>query len=109
MGVVASIQPQFATSDAAIAPLRLGANSPRFHSSYVWKTMRQAGIPLAGGSDAPVEVPDPLVGMYRAMKNDVHASENLTFAAALEIYTVGGAYTAFRDHDLGRLQDGFLA
>eukprot|EP00931_Biecheleriopsis_adriatica_P043927 TRINITY_DN25106_c0_g1_i1.p1 TRINITY_DN25106_c0_g1~~TRINITY_DN25106_c0_g1_i1.p1 ORF type:complete len:609 (+),score=88.46 TRINITY_DN25106_c0_g1_i1:68-1894(+) len=109
LGVVASIQPQFANSDAAIASSRLGENSERLRNSYAWKSMRSAGVRLAGGSDAPVEEPNPLLGMYRAMVNDIHSSENLTFAESLEMYTLGGAYAAFREKDLGALQEGFCA
>jgi predicted amidohydrolase YtcJ len=34
---------------------------------YSWKTLLRAGIPLAGGSDAPVEDADPLAGLYAAI------------------------------------------
>jgi len=109
LGVLASVQPQFATSDAAIAPQRLGVGSARLKSSYVWRTLRAAGVRLAGGSDAPVETPNPLEGICCAMENAIHPSENLSFAAALEMYTLGGAYMAFREKDLGALQAGFSA
>eukprot|EP00930_Biecheleria_cincta_P074935 TRINITY_DN62133_c0_g1_i1.p1 TRINITY_DN62133_c0_g1~~TRINITY_DN62133_c0_g1_i1.p1 ORF type:complete len:644 (+),score=99.55 TRINITY_DN62133_c0_g1_i1:32-1933(+) len=108
-GVIASIQPQFSASDASIAPLRIGQGSERLRHSYAWRTLRQAGVRLAGGSDAPVEVPDPLEGIYCAMVNDVHDSESLSFAAALEMYTLGGAYAAFREGDLGALKEGYQA
>eukprot|EP00927_Polykrikos_kofoidii_P043071 TRINITY_DN37128_c0_g1_i1.p1 TRINITY_DN37128_c0_g1~~TRINITY_DN37128_c0_g1_i1.p1 ORF type:complete len:622 (-),score=89.51 TRINITY_DN37128_c0_g1_i1:71-1861(-) len=109
LGVVASVQPQFNTSDASIAPQRLGIGSTRLRHSYAWNLLRSKGVRLAGGSDAPVEVPDPLAGITCAMANDVHASENLSFAASLEMYTLGGAFAAFREHDLGALQEGFCA
>eukprot|EP00928_Gymnodinium_smaydae_P046590 TRINITY_DN31040_c0_g1_i1.p1 TRINITY_DN31040_c0_g1~~TRINITY_DN31040_c0_g1_i1.p1 ORF type:complete len:599 (-),score=80.02 TRINITY_DN31040_c0_g1_i1:62-1858(-) len=109
LGSIASIQPQFSTSDAAIAPERLGKGSSRLRSSYAWKTLVELGVRLAGGSDAPVETPSPLLGMYCAMVNDVHSSESLSFARALQMYTIGGAYTARRENDLGALRPGYRA
>ena len=35
----------------------------RFRYAYVWRTLMKAGVHVAGGSDAPVEAPTPLVGM----------------------------------------------
>jgi len=109
LGVVASVQPQFVNSDAIVAPQRLGAESTRLRNSYIWRTLRNAGVCLAGGSDAPVETPNPLLGIYRAMVHDIHKSESLSVVEALEMYTLGGAYAAFRERDLGSLQEGYKA
>eukprot|EP00929_Paragymnodinium_shiwhaense_P097120 TRINITY_DN58885_c0_g1_i4.p1 TRINITY_DN58885_c0_g1~~TRINITY_DN58885_c0_g1_i4.p1 ORF type:complete len:602 (-),score=119.68 TRINITY_DN58885_c0_g1_i4:75-1880(-) len=109
VGAVASIQPQFNISDAEVAPRRLGAGSARLLSSYAWRSLRQAGVCLAGGSDAPVEVPNPLLGMYCAMVNDIHPHESLSFAEALEMYTLGGAYASRSEKQLGALQPGYFA
>lgn len=35
----------------------------RFRYAYVWRTLMKAGVHVAGGSDAPVEAPTPLIGM----------------------------------------------
>lgn len=67
----------------------------------MWKTLLEEGIPCAGGSDAPVELPTPLIGMHDAIfrrgvdadDSDAYKPEQcLTFAQALDLYTVGGAY-----------------
>ncbi len=54
----ADIQPPFTASDWALTEPRLG--KVRADSSYNWRTMLRKGIPLAGGSDSPVESLIPL-------------------------------------------------
>ena len=56
-GVVANLQPQFVVTDAAWVELRL----PRslLDTSYPTASLLAAGIPIAGGSDSPVEAPAP--------------------------------------------------
>lgn len=96
---------------------------------YCWRSLLQAGVWCAGGSDAPVELPFPLLGMYDAMvraarpegggagERERDASkqqpflpeEKLPFSAALWMYTIGGAHAAGREHELGCLRPGFLA
>ncbi|HVR31944.1 MAG TPA: amidohydrolase family protein [Acidimicrobiia bacterium] len=60
-GVIASIQPSFATADAAWIERRLG--SERAAWAYPFADMRTAGIEMRGGSDAPIESSDPFVGI----------------------------------------------
>lgn len=108
-GVIANVQPQFVPSDLPIVKNRLGADTERFHRSYPWRTLLRKGIRLAGGSDAPVEAPAPLVGMADAMEHVLHESERLSLAEALEIYTSGAAFAARAEDFLGRLEPGFQA
>lgn len=106
MGIVANVQPQFGHSDKHIARLRLGEDTERFRFSYPWRTLLRSGVRLAGGSDAPVEAPAPLIGMADAMDNEIHEMERLSFAEALEMYTVGSAFAACAEGRLGRLSPG---
>ena len=68
LGVVANIQPQFVRTDAAWARRRLGPTA--LAHAYAWKSLLEAGVACAGGSDAPVETPEPLKGIYSAMFRD---------------------------------------
>jgi predicted amidohydrolase YtcJ len=61
-GVVANIQPSFTLTDAAFARARLPAGLQAY--AYIWKGLLAAGVRCAGGSDAPVETPNPLRGMH---------------------------------------------
>jgi len=57
LGVVAAVQPQFARSDWW-ASQRLGA--ARARGCYAFRTLWEAGVPLAGSTDCPVEPLDAL-------------------------------------------------
>src|SRR5581483_10446151 len=63
---VASMQPTHATSDAPWAEARLGHGTERQKGAYAWRSVLSAGVPLACGSDFPVESIDPRLGLYAA-------------------------------------------
>ena len=63
--VIASMQPTHATSDMYWAEDRVGPE--RIRGAYAWRKMLDAGVPLACGSDFPVENPNPFHGLYAAV------------------------------------------
>src|SRR5262249_3005379 len=65
LGIVASMQPTHCTSDMPWAPDRLGAD--RLPGAYAWRSVVDAGVVLAAGSDFPVESPEPTLGLYAAV------------------------------------------
>ena len=71
LGVIASMQPTHATSDMNMAEDRVGAE--RIKGAYAWRTLLDAGARLAGGSDFPVELPNPFLGLYA--RSEEHTSE----------------------------------
>lgn len=107
-GTIANIQPQFVPSDLHVVRARLGEGE-RLRWSYAWKTLLSRGVALAGGSDAPVEAPAPLVGMADAMDHVLHDHERLSFAEALEMYTRGAAFAARAEDRLGGFEQGMGA
>ena len=60
LGVTASIQPGFLPSETGWLERRLGRDRMRW--TYAFGSLAAAGVPLAGGSDSPVETPEPLAG-----------------------------------------------
>ena len=60
-GVTASVQPAFLASETNWLEKRLGPE--RVKLTYPFRTLRDAGVPLAGGSDCPVEPPNPWAGI----------------------------------------------
>lgn len=115
-GLCADIQPPFTASDYPIVDARAGAE--RSGWSYVWRTMADAGIPLGGGSDSPVETMNPIWGIDCAVnRTDLehlpddgwHASQCLTVPQAVSLYTRGSAYTEFSEHRKGQIAEGMLA
>ena len=65
LGVIPSMQPTHCTSDMYWAEARLGPE--RAKGAYLWKTFLDAGVKVAGGSDAPVENVAVLPGIYAAV------------------------------------------
>ncbi len=98
LGVIASVQPFHAVADRDIAERYWGK---RHRHAYAYRTMQQAGIPLALGSDAPVETFDPLRILYTATtRNDTATPQRpawlpdqaLSITDALWGYTLGAAW-----------------
>lgn len=114
LGVVASVQPFHAVADRDLAERYWGR---RYKRAYAYRTMQEMGIPLALGSDAPVETFDPLSILYAAIqRNDPATPERsawlpeqaLPIVQALWGYTLGAAYAAGEENDKGSLTPGKL-
>jgi predicted amidohydrolase YtcJ len=56
-GVIANVQPSFLISDGHWVEADLGKDRMRY--AYAWKSLLDASVVVAGGSDAPVEEPNP--------------------------------------------------
>jgi predicted amidohydrolase YtcJ len=108
LGVVAVVQPPFLTSEASWLADRVGPErSPR---TYAFRTLLDAGVVLAGSSDAPLESPDVLAGISAAVtRHGFEPSQALTAAEAVAMYTRGGAIAQQREHLAGSLTEGHRA
>ena len=115
-GIIASMQPTHATSDRTMAEARLGPD--RLTGAYAWNTMLKNGVPLAFGSDFPVESPDPFAGWAAAFtRSDANGEpyggwrpeERVTREQAWAAFTSGGAYAGFAEREFGRLAPGQYA
>jgi predicted amidohydrolase YtcJ len=111
LGVIASMQPNHLLTDMAWATDRLGMD--RAVSSYAWRSFLSAGVPLAFGTDYPVEPLTPFRGLYAAVtrKNEAGTKEYfpeeaLTIDEAIHAYTVGAAYAEFEEKTKGELVPG---
>ncbi len=114
LGVIASMQPNHLLTDMRWAEARLG--KPRAAHSYAWKEFLDADVPLAFGTDYPVEPITPFRGLYAAVtrrsedgKQEYFPDAKLTIDQALAAYTTGPAYAEFAEHEKGLLQPGMLA
>ena len=99
LGVIASMQPTHATSDKGMAEARLG--DARLAGSYAWATILRSGAHFAGGSDFPVEPPNPFYGLHAAVTRQDRSGqpaggwrmgEALTRLQAFAAFTTGAAY-----------------
>ena len=86
MGIVTSVQPAFLGSEVDWLEDRVG--SDRLPFTYPLRSLQRAGATLAGGSDCPVESPNPFAGMALAIdRAGIVVEEGLGPAAALGLFT----------------------
>ena len=114
LGVIASMQPNHLLTDMNWAESRLGPQRAAY--SYAWKAFLDAGVPLAFGTDYPVEPITPFRGLYAAVTRmneagtKIYFPENkLTRGQALYAYTQGSAYAEFAEKRKGKLLPGYDA
>ncbi len=72
------------------------------------KSMLGAGLTLAGGSDAPCTLPDPVAGIYAAC-NHPNPAESISVLDALRLHTNWCAKLSFDEGQRGTLTNGKLA
>ncbi len=115
-GLVVSFQPTHATSDMPWAAARVGEE--RLKYAYAWRSVLDAGVPVAFGSDFPVEKPDVLLGLYAARtRQDLSGQpaggwrpeQKVSGAEALAGFSSGAAYAEFAEDRRGALKAGYDA
>ena len=116
LGIIASMQPIHATSDMLMADQLWGERTPY---AYAWRSQLDQGAVLAFGSDAPVESPNPFMGIHAAVTrrradgtpnpDGWHSEQRIDLIEAIRAYTTGPAYTAGLEDRSGMLSPGYLA
>ncbi len=114
LGVIASMQPSHLITDMNWAEARLGPERSKY--AYAWRSMLDHGIPLAFGTDFPVESISPFRGLYSAVTRmneagtmTFHPEQRISISEAIYAYTQASAFAEFRETRKGRLEPGFLA
>jgi predicted amidohydrolase YtcJ len=116
LGVIASMQPSHASDDMRWADARLGPG--RVDGAYAWRWFLDAGVPLAFGSDFPVEVVNPFYGVYAALTRQDeqgnppggwHPDQKMSLEETLRAFTAGSAFAQFAEERLGALKVGMRA
>ncbi|WP_413379064.1 amidohydrolase [Alkalihalobacillus sp. 1P02AB] len=113
--VILDVQPRFVASDFPWVQERLGME--RLKESFAWKTLLNDGLACAGGSDAPIEPVDPLLGIHAAITRrkpeeghqGYNPNERLTPFEAVQLFTTGSAYAINRENFFGKLREGYVA
>jgi predicted amidohydrolase YtcJ len=113
LGVIPSVQPTHCTSDMGWAGDRLGPE--RVHGAYRWRSFLELGLPVAGGSDAPVESVAVLPGLYAAVTRQdakgrptggFEPQERVSLVEALSMFTKQAAFAAFEEEERGSIIPG---
>jgi len=112
--VISSMQPSHLLTDMAWAQARLGEK--RAEHSYAWAEMLKNNIPLAFGTDFPVESINPFRGLYAATtrrsedgKKEYFPTQRIEMDDAIAAYTHGSAYAEFSEKEKGEIAPGQLA
>jgi predicted amidohydrolase YtcJ len=111
--LIASMQPTHATSDMNMAEGRIGHE--RIKGAYAWQRFLKQGTVIAGGSDFPVESPNPFYGLYSAVTRQDHhgkppggwyPGQDMTITQALRAFTLDAAYAEHAEKTQGTLEPG---
>lgn len=116
LDVIASVQPIHATQDMDNVDAFWGK---RGELAYAFRQLLNSGARLTCGSDAPVETPNPFVGIHAAVTRrrangypnaeGWYPSEKLTVAEAVAAYTTGAAYAESWEQEMGSITPGKYA
>ena len=113
LGVIPSMQPSHAIGDLFFAPSRLGPQ--RLKGAYAWRSLLRTGVVIPAGSDAPVELGEPMIEFYAAVARkdtsgfqgaDWHPEEAVSRPEALKMLTIWPAYAAFEENERGSIDVG---
>ena len=116
LNVTPAIQATHCTSDMYWVEDRLGKN--RIHQAYPWKSFINLGIPLPGGSDAPIENPNPLEGIYASItrkdkmgypEDGWIPSQKMNLPEAIKSYTEWASYASNEENIKGKIEEGYYA
>lgn len=112
LGVLPSMQATHCTSDMPWAGTRLG--SERLRGAYAWRSLLATGVIVPGGSDFPVESPNPFFGIHAAVTRRPRGGEDpgwqpgqrMTREEAVRSFTTWNAFASRLDAELGALVPG---
>lgn len=113
LNIIPAMQPTHATSDMNMAEDRVGVD--RLKGAYAWQTFLKQGSPVAFGSDFPVELSNPFLGLHAAVTRQDRnnspdggwiPSEAVTVKQAFRGFTLDAAYAAHQENILGGLTAG---
>jgi predicted amidohydrolase YtcJ len=116
LGVIPAMQPQHAISDMSWVKDRIGID--RMSGAYAWRSFIEEGCIIPCGSDVPVEIPDPLMGIYNAVTRQNAdgfpvggwlPEQKMTNEEAIKGYTIWAAESAFQEDILGSIEVGKYA
>ncbi|MCC6392325.1 MAG: amidohydrolase [Bryobacterales bacterium] len=115
-GVIASMQPYHAIDDGRWADGKIGPQ--RAKGTYAFRSLLDAGVTLAFGSDWYVAPMDPVMGIYAAATRRTLdgkrpdgwvPEQKITVEEAIRAYTMGSAYASFEEREKGSVEVGKAA
>ena len=114
LGVIASMQTShapFSLEEDLVWTKRTGPQ--RWHISFPWRDLKNAGAHLSLGSDWTVAPFNPLINIYVALNRKKYAptdpDQRLTLEECIIGYTRDAAYVEFKENEKGQIKEGYLA
>jgi predicted amidohydrolase YtcJ len=105
LGIVVSTQPMFIHSEKDWLYRRLG--SERLRWTYPLRSLIEAGVRVAGASDAPVESIDVLHAIQCCVTREgFELQECITPEQAIRMFTIDAAYAQFEEDVRGSISPG---
>ena len=105
LGLVVSSQPTFMHTEKHWLPRQIGLERSRW--TYPYRSLVEAGVKLAGASDAPICSPAVLQGLQCFVTREGFVAEqSLSAAQAVRAYTIDAAYAQFEEEIKGSLSVG---
>mgnify|MGYP001225716596 CR=1 FL=1 len=114
LGITASVQPPHppGAMDFPMSTMDHVFHRGRWRDTYLWKTLRDHGAPLAFASDWPVTDVSVMRGIQAAMTRQPYEGcqdERVSLMDTLYAYTAGGAWAAHMEDVTGTLKAGMAA
>ena len=107
-GITAVVQPINLRSERHWLAQRMGAD--RLARTYAFRSMLDAGVALAGSSDAPIERTNVLRAMAAAVHRGGQADDQaISRAEALALFTTGASRARGTEDEVGALRPGLRA
>lgn len=105
LGLIISTQPMFIHSEKHWLHKRLGTQRTKW--TYPYRSILDAGIKIAGASDAPVESTDVLHAIHCCVTREGFETQQCISAAeAIRMFTIDAAYAQFEDSVKGSISAG---
>lgn len=114
--VIASMQPYHAIDDGRWAEKRIGKE--RAKTTYAFRSLLDAGVTLAFGTDWTVAPLDPMLTIYAAVtrrtldgkhSNGWIPEQKTSVEETVRAYTAGSAFAEFQEKEKGTITPGKLA
>lgn len=114
--VIASMQPYHAIDDGRWAEKRIGPE--RAETTYAFRSLLDAEVSLAFGTDWTVAPLNPMLSIYAAVTrrtvdgkrpNGWVPDQKISVGEAVRAYTFGSAYAEFQENEKGSIAPGKLA
>ncbi len=107
-GIALAVQPAFIHWDHEPVEYLESVLGDRIYKLMPLKRIKNLGILMGGGSDAPCTNPDPIAGIHSACNHYI-PEQSLSIMDALKLFTIDAARLSFDEKERGSLEPGKIA